>query len=128
MESQQILENFRREVQAGNFLGMEQLEPCDDFFTTVDGKGNLMAGEDLDPQDPKTWAFVLYKRGFCQSAAEPGAPFIKRVGNVLQCQMVGKFLAYNPFAEPGLKTATAVQLVGFGLKPGIFLVRIGKRE
>ena len=125
MEAQQILDSFKKEVKAGNFLDSDQIEPCDDFFTAVDGEGNLVGDKNLDPQDPKTWGFVLYKRGFCQSTAPPGEPFIKRVGNVLQCQMIGKFLAYDPFADTGSKAKG--QVAGSRLSPGVFLVKIGKR-
>lgn len=121
MEPQQILDSFRREVQAGHLLTMKKVIPCNDFFTAVDKQGNPVG----DVQDPKTWSFVLYKRGFCQSRA-PKEPFIKKVGSFLQVQMSGKFLAYYPFAEPGLRTTG--QLVGFTLASGHFLVRIGKRE
>jgi len=126
MEAQQILESLKCEVQEGNLLGIKEVMPCDDFFAAVNERGEPVGSEGLDPQNPETWEFVLYKRGFCQSTAPSGEPFMKQVGDHLQCQMIGKFLAYNPFAKPGAKTTS--QLVGSTLAPGLFLVKIGKRE
>lgn len=104
-------------------LNWQQAKMGVDVYVAVDGDGEIIGDESVNPKDPKTWPCVVMLFGSDIAVAEQRVKDGANPMSVPPC--CSRVYAWDPFNPPKLPR---LMLVGTELRPGASFVKVAERQ